>query len=102
MWLYNPISKFYYSLRTENDVFSTLIQGTASYVFDLYLRFILEEDKRLIGSFHDEKILRIKGNEREKTEKLCKLAIQKVNDYLNLNRELSIGIQFAKKYSEVH
>lgn len=28
MWLYNPVSGFWYSLRTEKDKFSTLNQGT--------------------------------------------------------------------------
>lgn len=27
MWLYNPVSKFWYSLRFEKDIFSTLNQG---------------------------------------------------------------------------
>ena len=27
MWLYNPVSGFYYSLRYEKDIFSTLNQG---------------------------------------------------------------------------
>jgi len=34
MWLLNPISKFWYSLRSDKDKFSTLNQGTGSYIFD--------------------------------------------------------------------
>jgi hypothetical protein len=36
-WLFNPVSKFWYSLRHEKDRFSTLNQGTATYCFDLWV-----------------------------------------------------------------
>ena len=35
MWLLNPVSGFWYSLRYEKDKFSTLNQGTGVYCFDL-------------------------------------------------------------------
>src|SRR5690606_8327370 len=41
MWLKNPVSGYWYSLRTEKDIFSTLVQGTAAYVFDRYLGAVL-------------------------------------------------------------
>ena len=43
MWLLNPISKFWYSLRNEKDRFSTLVQASASFVFDKWLMYTLEE-----------------------------------------------------------
>ena len=102
MWLFNPISRFYYSLRTENDIFSTLVQGTAAYAFDIYLGFVLKKDTRLIGDFHDEFILHVKKEEKERTEKLCLEAIDKTNIFLNLNRKLDVGIQFGERYSDIH
>ena len=34
MWILNPVSNFWYSLRYEKDKFSTLNQGTGVYCFD--------------------------------------------------------------------
>ena len=102
MFLLNPISKFWYSLRTENDIFSTLVQGTAAYAFDIYLGFVLKEDTRLIGDFHDEFILHVQEGQKEQTEKLCLKAIEQTNQFLNLNRKLDVGIQFGQRYSEIH
>ena len=42
MWLYNPVSKFWYSLRYEKDIFSTLNQGTGdNYLITNQLRLII-------------------------------------------------------------
>jgi hypothetical protein len=35
MWLYNPVSKFWYS-AIYKDIFSTLNQGTGVYCFDTW------------------------------------------------------------------
>lgn len=104
-WLYNPISKFYYSLRKENDRFSTLIQGTASYVFDYWLGYTLntmEDKSQLIGQFHDEFILRAKEKDKEEVKQIIKTAIDKLNDKLKLNIDLGVGIQIGSRYSDIH
>ena len=42
MWLYNLVSKFWYSLRYEKDIFSTLNQGTGdNYLITNQLRLII-------------------------------------------------------------
>lgn len=57
-WQLNPINGFWYSLRTEKDRFSTLVQGTGAYVLDLWLYHISRLAKvrgldfRLLGQFH--------------------------------------------------
>jgi len=102
LWQQNPINKFWYSLRTRNDQFSTLVQGSASYCFDTYLYYVLEENKNLIGQFHDEWILRDKKEKREQLEAIAHKAIQKTNEVLNLNRKLDVGVQFGTRYSSIH
>lgn len=102
MWQYNPVSGLYYSLRKKNDQFSTLVQGTAAYVFDLFLGFVLQKSPTLIAQFHDEWVKRCKiGNEKQEN-KIAMWAIQKVNNHLKLNRELDIGVQTGKYYSDIH
>lgn len=102
MWLQNPINKFYYSLREKKDIFSTLVQGSASYVFDQWLEFILKEREQLTATFHDEFILCIKEGSESKAEELILRAIDQTNKKLKLNRELGAGVQYGKRYSEIH
>lgn len=102
LWLKNPINGFYYTLRKTHDIGSTLVQGTASYVFDVWLGYILEEREQLTGQFHDEAIWCIREGYEEKCTALLRYAIDKVNKDLKLNRELDIHIQYGKAYSEIH
>lgn len=102
MWLWNPISRFWYSLRKDNDRFSTLIQGSASYVFDYWLALVLKKRQQLTAQFHDEVVLCVKKGNREGIETYLNGTINDTNNALKLNRELGIGIQFGDRYSEIH
>lgn len=102
MFLRNPINGFYYSLREKKDVFSTLVQGSASYVFDRWVQHVLEERRQLTASFHDEIVICIRSGNEDKASDLLNRAIAKTNEELRLNRELSIGIQFGQRYSSIH
>lgn len=102
MWLKNPINHFYYSLRKKNDIFSTLIQGTASYVFDKWVQFILEEREQLTAQFHDEIVLLVREGNEKRLEELCFKAIKRLNQELKLNRDLDIGVQVGHRYSQIH
>lgn len=102
MWLYNPVSGFWYSLRYEKDIFSTLVQGTASYVFDRWVEIVRSKRPQLTAQFHDEIVLHPKLGFREKCEKLLRDAIKQLNDRLKLNRELDIDVQFGNRYSDIH
>jgi len=102
MWLYNPVSRLWYSLRSDKDIFSTLNQGTGVYCFDLWLKLILSQRPQLTGQFHDEIILEIKEDEKDTIKDLLKTSINKVNDMLKLNRDLDCDIQFGNNYSNIH
>ena len=102
MWLLNPVSKFWYSLRAEKDKFSTLNQGTAVYVFDLYMQKALELGITPIFQVHDEASFNILPENKEKTKKLLELAIQKVNEELKLNVKIGASIDFGINYSLCH
>lgn len=102
MWLQNPINGFWYSLRYKKDIFSTLVQGSASYVFDLWVMKFREKRNQLTGQFHDEVVLCIKIGNQDKARKLLSDAIDEVNAEIKLNRELAIDIQFGERYSDIH
>lgn len=102
MWLWNPISGFWYSLRKDNDRFSTLIQGTASYVFDLWVQHILETREQITAQFHDEVVLCVRTGFRPSITEFLGQTIEATNSKLKLNRRLDIGIQYGSRYAEIH
>jgi len=101
-WLFNPISKLWYSLRTDKDRFSTLNQGTGVYCFDTWIRNFRKKRNQLTGQMHDEVMLCIKKGHREQCIRLLKEAIKETNEELGLNRDLDVSIQFGSDYSKIH
>jgi hypothetical protein len=102
MWLYNPVSRFWYSLRHKKDRFSTLNQGTGVYCFDIWIMNFRKKRPQLTGQMHDEVILCIKKGNRENCIKLLQDAMDKTNRQLKLNRELGVDVQFGENYAEIH
>lgn len=101
-WLYNPVSRFWYSLRTDKDRFSTLNQGTGVFCFDMWIYNFRQVRPQLTGQMHDEVILTVKKGYRDEVIKLLKDAIQLTNKQLKLNRELDVDVQFGDSYAEIH
>lgn len=101
-WLYNPISKFYYSLRYEKDRFSTGNQSSAVFVFDLYVLFVRKFGIKIALQMHDEILFNLDTNKIEETKVLLKKAMDKVNEVLKLNVTVGSSADFALKYSDCH
>ena len=102
MWIQNPVSKFWHSLRYEKDAFSTINQSTGSYCFDKWVAFYRSKRSNLIGQFHDESINLIKKGEEKQHTEVLKWAVQKLNEQLKLNVKLGIDVQYGNNYAEVH
>jgi len=105
MWLYNPVSKFWYYLKHKKDIFSTLNQGTGSYVFIRWLMNVVAlGGPPIIGNVHDEIICLIRKvpGAREKCAALLHKAIAMVNEQLKLNRDLEVDAQFGNTYADIH
>lgn len=101
-WLYNPVSKLYYSLRNEKDRFSTLNQGTGVFCFDSWIREFRKKRSQLTGQFHDEIISCIKEGQEQQYETLLHNSMATVNKKLKLNVTLGVDVQFGKTYAEIH
>jgi hypothetical protein len=101
-WLWNPVAKLWIYLKAKKDKFSTLNQSTATYAFDRWVFYILESRPQMTGQFHDEVVLELKKGNREAMSELLNKAIEKVNNELQLNRELSCGTEFGESYAKVH
>lgn len=110
----NPLNRIYYPLKTAKDRFSTLIQGSGSYVLDLWLMFIRKRINQamdaglfaqrpmLLATYHDEIILEIKEIDKQLTEQLVDDAIEDCNKAMKLHVDLACDIQFGYNYSEIH
>jgi DNA polymerase III epsilon subunit-like protein len=102
MWLFNPVSELWYSLRYEKDRFSTLNQGTGVWCFDLYIKNIRNGGPPLIAQMHDEWVAVVKKGNRERLKAHCQKAIDKTNEELKLNRELDFSVDFGLSYADIH
>ena len=101
-WLYNPVSRLWYSLRAEKDRFSTLNQGTGVWCFDTWVKYIREGGLPITAQFHDEVCCCIREKNKERARALLEKAIGQTNEELQLNRELGVDIQFGRAYSDIH
>jgi hypothetical protein len=102
MWVQNPVSKFWYSLRSDKDRFSTLNQGTGVFCFDSWVAICRKNGLQTIGQFHDEVIAVVPLGQEQHTHDTMKKAVQKVNEKLGLNVPLGCDVQFGNTYAEIH
>lgn len=102
MWVFNEVSKFWYSLRYEKDIFSTTNQGTGVFCFDTWIKIFRSKRPQLTANIHDEVVLEVKKGYRKEAEALLRWAIDETNKLLKLNRDLDIDCQFGDNYSEIH
>jgi hypothetical protein len=102
MWLQNPVSKFWYSLRSEKDRFSTLNQGTGVFCFDTWVALCRKNGIKTIGQFHDEIVALVELGKEEEVDQLLHWAASKLNEKVQLNVPLGADVQFGKTYGEIH
>lgn len=109
----NPLNGIWYNLKNDKDRFSTLVQGSSSYVFDLWIanQFMLRDSSkydlgdygaRLLAQFHDEEILEISIGYEDEVARLAQDSIEVVNKRMKLQIPFSIDTQFGSDYSKIH
>lgn len=101
-WLKNLLNGWWYSLRADKDKFSTLNQGSAVYIMDLWIMYVREEGVRIPFQYHDEILFNIHPEEKERTKAILDRAMDKVNDRVKMNVKAGCGTQFADRYSDCH
>ena len=109
----NPFNGMWYHLKTEKDRFSTLVQGTGSYVLDLWLAYQFnlrnkpeygfdDYNVKLLATIHDEQIVEYTEGQQDMVEKLMKDSLEKVNKRFNLEIPFNCDVQYGKKYADIH
>lgn len=101
-WLFNPVSKFWYSLRAEKDRFSTLNQGTGVWCFDEYIKQVRMQGIKISLQMHDEILFRVELGKEELIRARLKEAIRRVNENIKLNIPLGISVDFGQNYADCH
>ena len=102
MWVQNPVSKFWHSLRFEKDAFSTINQSTGAYCFDRWVALYRSKRSNIVGQFHDESINVLRKGEENVHTSVLQWAIEKLNEQLKLNVDLGIDVQYGQTYADVH
>ena len=102
MWLLNPVSGFWYSLRYEKDKFSTLNQGTGVYCFDLWVRQVRLKGIKIMIQYHDEIVFYLRVGEEDQVNTYLLGAIEAVNNSVKLNVPLGVSVDFGNNYAEIH
>jgi len=102
MWLLNPVSGFWYSLRFEKDKFSTLNQGTGVFCFDLWVREVRKRGIKIMLQYHDEIAFPLLEHQKDWVENQLREAIKSVNDVVKLNVPLGISVDFGVNYAKIH
>lgn len=102
MWLLNPVSGFWYSLRYEKDKFSTLNQGTGVYCFDLWIREVRKKGIKIMLQYHDEIAFPLFKRDKHLTENILRESIEQVNSNIKLNVPLGISVDFGDNYAKIH
>jgi hypothetical protein len=105
MWVKNPVSGFFYSLRNDRDTWSTLNQGTGVFIVDswiMHLRKTTFPSVVVSMQYHDEVLVYCKLCEEERLGKALELAMAKVNETLKLNVTIEVDHKTGGSYSAVH
>lgn len=102
MWVQNPVSKFWISLRWEKDIFSSLNQSTGVYCFDSWLAQCWVRGLKAVAQFHDEGLWCVLKGTEDQTKATMKEAIEAVNTKLQLNVPLDIDAKTGASYAGVH
>ncbi len=102
MWVKNPLNNYWYSLRYEKDVFSTVNQGAGDFIFTLWQYFIMQEGIVIRGGFHDEIITTCPEDQIKETVSKLYKAIDKVNEVVQMKVPVGIDYKVGKNYGEVH
>ena len=99
-WIYNDVSGFWHSLRSEKDRWSTTNQSTGVYCFDQYVKLVKEAGEKVIGQFHDEVI--VETDDADRTTKVLLECKDKLNTIIQLNVPLDVDYAVGNSYKDIH
>lgn len=102
IWVRSPLNGFYYTARSEKDLFSAITQGTGSYLFDQWNKNMIDEYPKLMAGFHDEVVYHVPRGRRDSIANWVDKCMNKVNKDFKLKVPLKVQTLFGDRYSDIH
>lgn len=102
MWVKNPINGYWYSLRSEKDIFSTVNQSAGDYIFTLWEYNLIKLGVIIRFNAHDEIVTTCKPEDKDSTVTKIKKALDMVNKQLKLKIPIQLDYKIGNHYAEVH
>lgn len=102
IWVRSPINRFYYTARSEKDLFSATTQGTGAFLYDMWNKNMYDEYPALMAGFHDESVFHVPRGRRESVAKWVDKCMEKVNKDFKLKVPLKVQTLFGDRYSDIH
>lgn len=102
LWVFNPMSKFWHSLRNLKDVFSLVNQSSAVYCFNMWIWNVTRLGVFPITQTHDDLALRCKEDEVDRYKGILNQAMINLNNQLKLNVEIACEIEVGDSFAETH
>lgn len=102
MWIQNPVSGFFYSLRSEKDRFSTVNSSTAVFVFDVWIKHLRAHGFVIQYQCHDEVLFSIPEGTEDENRGLMSEIMKSVNEELKMNVTVSMSPAYGHSYAAVH
>lgn len=101
-WAFNPISRLFYNIRNEKDIFSTINQSSAVYCFNMWIYFIVKRGEFPATQTHDDAVLLAKEGDENRVRQVFHDAMDDLNNYLKLNVKLDCESQIGVNLAETH
>lgn len=101
-WVFNPLTKFWYELRSSKDLFSATNQGSGAMVTMMWIKQCLDRGVCLITETHDDLCIEEDEDKVEEKKAILQESIDVVNQMFGFNIPMTIDIQVGKRFSEIH
>lgn len=101
-WVYNPISRFYYYIRNQKDIFSVVNQSSAVYCFNMWVWNCTQMGIFPVTQSHDDSAYVVDESDVEKTKGIIDEAMSRLNKQLKLNVQLACETQVGNNIAETH
>jgi len=103
LWVKQPVSGFWYTLRAMKDIFSTVNQSTAVYVFDTWVKYMRQLGLVISFQAHDEAMLIVHNDvPKEEIKNKIQKAMDLTNKELHLNVTMKCSFDVGQNYKDVH
>ena len=101
-WIFSPITGYWLPLRAERDRWSVLNQHSGSFIFFEWCKEHVKQGLKVQYSAHDETIIELLPEDKEKVRDIVKENIDKVNKKLKLKIPISCSVEFGNSYDQIH